>query len=57
MYSAEKHGDIESWERQWRQQLRRLSSDDIRECPHDNAECTKYDLCLDCQADKKRPST
>lgn len=54
VYSSEKHGDIEGWERQWRQQLRRLSGDKIRECPHGNSECTKHDLCLECQMDEQR---
>lgn len=52
VYNSEYHGEIETWENEWRRAKRRMSVDEAEyNCPHNTAGCVKNDLCLPCQMD------
>jgi hypothetical protein len=52
VYNSEDHGEIETWENEWRRAKRRMSVDATEyDCPHNMAGCVKDDLCLPCQMD------
>ena len=45
--------DIETWERVWKNEKRRLSVNvEAYECPYDSISCFADDLCVQCKMDK-----
>lgn len=49
--------DIETWERVWRREKRRLGVDvEEHDCPYDSVSCFADDLCVQCKMDKVQSS-
>lgn len=53
VYASERNGSIETWEREWEREKRRLSAEaSTWDCPHGAEFCYADDRCIDCQIDR-----
>jgi hypothetical protein len=53
VYASERNGTIETWEREYEREKRRLSAEaSTWDCPHGAEFCYADDRCIDCQIDR-----